>query len=83
VGTAAKETLPDPSQTNETDPEILPKAGVTTDKVSTPEGDAAYASEEGEGDNISGNKELRDEVEHKDENNSTRLKVPLHTPTAE
>ena len=35
-------------------------------------------SEEGEGDNISGNKELRDDAEHEDENNSKRLKVPLN-----
>ena len=35
-------------------------------------------SEEGEGDNISGNKELRDGAEHEDENNSKRPKVPLN-----
>ena len=35
-------------------------------------------SEEGEGDNISGNKELRDEPEHEAENNSKRPKVPLN-----
>jgi hypothetical protein len=50
------------------DPEILPFAGDTTDKVNTPEGDIAEISldhtlsEEGEGDNISGNKELRGET---------------------
>jgi len=54
--------LPDPSQTKETNPEILPKAGEMTGKVTTPEGyveDASLdytLSEEGEGDNISGNK---------------------------
>ena len=35
-------------------------------------------SEEGEGDNISGNNELRDDAEHEDENNSKRLKVHLN-----
>ena len=35
-------------------------------------------SEEGEGDNISGNKELRDELENEDENNSKRPEVPLN-----
>ena len=60
----------------------------TTDKVNTPEGDVAEVSldftlsEEGEGDNISGNKELRCEIEHEDETNSKRPKVPLHPPTA-
>jgi hypothetical protein len=46
------------------DPEILPDAGDTTDKVNIREGDIAEISldqtlsEEGEGENISGNKEL-------------------------
>ena len=40
-------------------------------------------SEEGEGDNISGNKELRDEAEHEDENNSKRPKVPLNPVATE
>ena len=39
-------------------------------------------SEEGEGDNISGNKELRGDAEHEDETNSKRPKVPLRPPTA-
>jgi hypothetical protein len=39
-------------------------------------------SEEGEGDNIRGNKELREEGEHEDENNSKKPKVPLPPPTA-
>ena len=45
------------------DPEILPDSE-TPDKVTTPEGDISEVSldytltEEGEGDNISGNKEL-------------------------
>ena len=38
--------------------------------------------EEGEGDNTSGNKELRDEGEHVDKNNPKRPKVHLHPPTA-
>ncbi len=40
-------------------------------------------SEEGEGDNISGNKELRDEAEHEDENISKRLKQPLNAEDRE
>ena len=57
-----------------------------TDKVTTPEGDVANVSlyytlsEEREGDNISGNKELRDAKEHEDENISKRPKVPLPPP---
>jgi hypothetical protein len=39
-------------------------------------------SEEGEGDNISGNKELRGEGEHEDETNSKRPKVFLIPPIA-
>jgi hypothetical protein len=80
--------LPDPTQIPETDPKILPDS-VTTHKVTTPEGDVAEASldytlsEEGEGDNISGNKELRDEAEHEDENNSKRLKQPLNAKATE
>jgi hypothetical protein len=76
--TTKKDTLPDPTQIPETDPEILPD--ITADKVTTPEGDVAEASmdytlsEEGEGDNISGNKELRGEAQHEDENISKRLK---------
>ena len=61
----------------------------TSDKVNTPEGDVAEVPldftllEEGEGDIISGNKELRGETEHEDERNSKRPKVPLQPPTAE
>jgi hypothetical protein len=40
-------------------------------------------TEEEEGDNISGNKELRDDTEQEDDTNSKRLKVPLHPPSAE
>ena len=61
----------------------------TTNKVNTPEEDVAKVSldftlsEEGEGDNISDNKELRDETKHEDETNSKRPKVPPHPPTTE
>jgi hypothetical protein len=86
----AKYTLPtQASQNKETDPEILPEAGQLTKKQITPEGDVAEVSqdytlsEEGEGDNISGKKELRDEAQHEDENNSKRPKVPLHPDIAE
>ena len=71
------------------DPEELPNAVDTIDKLNTPEGDAANVSldftlsEEGEGDNISGNKDFRGESEHEDETNSKRPKAPLHPPTAE
>ena len=69
---ASKDTLPDPTQIPAKDPEILHETA-TTDKITTPEGEVAEVSmdytlsEEGEGDNISGNKELRDEAEHEDE----------------
>ena len=70
------------------DPEILLDSE-TPYKVTTPEGDVAEVSldytltEEGEGDNITGNKELRDEAEHEDENNSKRLKLPLNPDAPE
>jgi hypothetical protein len=70
------------------DPEILPDSE-TPNKVTTPKGDVAEVSldytltEEGEGDNISGNKELRDEAEHEDENNSKRLKQALNPDAPE
>ena len=66
--------------TNIEDPELLP------DKVTTPEGEVTELSqdfppsEEGEGDNISGNKEIRDLKDNEDENNSKRVKVPSPTP---
>ena len=84
ANTTTKDKLPDPSQIPAVDPEILPEAEQTTDKVTTPEGDVAEVSldytltDEGEGDNINGNKELRDGAEHEDENNSKRTKVPLN-----
>jgi hypothetical protein len=71
------------------DPDVLPYAVDTTNKVNTPKGYVAEAylditlSEEGEGDNIIGNKELRGEAEHEDETNSKRPKVHLHPPTLE
>ncbi len=51
-------------------------------KENTPEGDVAdisqyyTLSDEGEGENISGNKDLRDEQDIEDETNSMRPKVP-------
>jgi hypothetical protein len=69
-----------PTGTQAEDPEILP------DKVTTPKGDVTELSqdftlsEDGEGDNISDNKELRKEGDDEDENNSKRAKVPLQTP---
>ena len=84
VNTTTKDKLPDPSQIPAVDPEILPEAEQTIDKVTTLEGDVAEVSldytltDEGEGDNISGNKELRDEAEYEDENNFKRPKVPLN-----
>ena len=64
------------------DPEILPY------NVTTPEGEIIELSqdftlsEEGEGDNIGGIKELRKNGDDEDENNSKRAKVPLRTPAA-
>jgi hypothetical protein len=84
ANTTTKDKLPDPSQIPAVDPEILPEAEQTTYKVTTTEGDVAEVSldytltDEGEGDNINGNKELRDGAEHEDENNSKRTKVPLN-----
>ena len=63
MGATSKGTLPDPNQTKEVDPEILPEARGTTEKVTTPERDVAKIpldytlAGEGEGVNISGNKE--------------------------
>ena len=59
--TSTNDKLPNPSQTPAVDPEILPEAE-TPNKVTTLKGDVAEVSldytlsEEGEGDNISGNK---------------------------
>ncbi len=39
-------------------------------------------SEEGEGDKISGNKELRNDGDNEDGNNSKRAKESLQSPTA-
>jgi hypothetical protein len=57
--------------------------------VTTLEGDGIELSQdftlsdEGEGDNISSNKELRKKGDDEDQNNSKRAKVPLQTPAAE
>ena len=65
------------------DPEIFP------DKVTTPEGEVTELSQdftlldEGEGENISGNKELRYGKDTEEENNSKRAKVPPPTPATE
>ena len=88
--TAPKANLPDPTQTKDKDPEILPDTA-ETEKVTTPEGDVAEISMdytlseegEGEGDNISGNKELRGETANEDETDSKRLKQPLNTEGTE
>ena len=59
------------------------------EKVTAPEGDVADVSpdytlsEEGEGENISGNKELRNEADLEDESSSKRPKVPLSPATKE
>ena len=72
-----------PIGTQTEDSEILPE------KVTTPEGEVTelsqdyILSEEGEGDNISGNEELRKEKNDEDENTSKRAKVPPQTPAAE
>ena len=88
-GTTSTGTQPDPTQTVMLDPEILPKARDMTARADTREGDVAKVSldftlsEEGKGDNISGNKLLRGSAEHEDETNSKRPKVPLYPPTSE
>jgi hypothetical protein len=72
-----------PTRTQTADSEIL------LEKVNTPEGDASEISQdftlsvEGEGDNISGNKELRKEGDDEDENISKRAKGPPQAPAAE
>ena len=82
-----RDTAPkDPTGTSLENPEILPESGKTTDKVNTLKRDVAEISqdytlsEEGEGDTISGNKELRNEGETEDKNNSKRANGPLHPP---
>ena len=65
------------------DLEILPEITQTEDNGDTPEEKAAEISldyiltEEGKGDNISGNKEKRNDGDTKDETNMKRPKVPL------
>ena len=57
--------------------------------MTTPEGEVTdlsqdyTLSEEGEGENISGNKELRDDKDAEEENNMKRAKGPQHTPETE
>ncbi len=69
--------------------EILLEVGIPKEKANTPAGDVAEASldytlsEEREGDNISGNKEIREDGDHEDKNNSKRPKEPLHPINAE
>jgi hypothetical protein len=78
-----------PTGTRTEDQEILPEASATPKKENTPEGEASEIpqdfalSEEGEGDTISGNKELRKEGDDEDENNSKRAKGPPQAPAAE
>ena len=72
-----------PTGTQTEDLEIL------LEKVNTPKGEVTELSqdytlsEEGEGNNINGNKELRKEGDDEDENNSKRAKVPPQTLATE
>ncbi len=81
--------MPKADKDKHQDPEHLPGAEYPTNGVYTPEDDMAEGSadftlsEEGEGDNLSGHKELLEESEHEDESNSKRPKVPLHPLAAE
>jgi hypothetical protein len=65
------------------DLEVPPDLEVTSTTATNIDGDIAAASvdftlsEEGEGDIINGNKELRTEGDDEDETNSKRPKVPL------
>ena len=76
-----------PTETLLEDQEVLPNARQIPYNVQTQEGDAANISldytlsEEREGDNISGNKELRKDGADEDENNSKKAKGPLQTET--
>jgi hypothetical protein len=84
----ANTTPKDPTGTLPEDPKILPEAGETTEKSNTPEGNVAEISkdctlsEEGEGGNISSNKQLWNDGDNEDENNSKRAKGPLQSPIA-
>ncbi len=70
---------PSSTGTNIEDLELLPY------KVTIPEGEVTELSQDftlsdgGEGDNISGNKELRDDKDIEEENSSKRVKVPPQT----
>ncbi len=71
-------TLVVASPAKEIDPEILLEAGEKTENITTSEGGVIEASmdytlsEEEEGDNINGNKQLRELYDNEDENNSQR-----------
>ena len=77
-----KKTLNNSAQPPLADPEILPEITQTKDNADTPEGKATDISldytltEEGKGDNISGNKEKRNNGDTEDETNMKRPKVP-------
>ena len=78
-----------PQRPHSKDLEVLPNACEIPNNVQTPEGDAANTSldytlsEEGEGDNINDNKELRKNGEDEHDNSSKRAKVPLPTEPIE
>ena len=65
------------------DLELLPDKEPTPDGEDTEFSQDFTISEEGEGDNISGNKELRDDKDTEDENISKRVKVPPQPTTTE
>jgi hypothetical protein len=78
-----KEALNNSAQQPLADPEILPDITQTEDNVDTPVGNVADISldytltDEGKGDNISGNKEKRNDGDTEDETNLKKPKVPL------
>jgi hypothetical protein len=78
-----------PTKTPNEDPKILLDATKTPDNIQTPEEEATNVSydytlsEEGEGDNIIGNKELHKDGTDEDENNLKRAKGLLQIETAE
>ncbi len=78
-----KEALNNSAQPPLADPEILPETTKTEDNAYTPEEKVAEISldyiltEEGKGDNISGNKQKRNNGDTEDETNMKRPKVPL------
>jgi hypothetical protein len=88
IDTDAHATI-DAEQDRNQDPEVLPEVEDPENILNILEGDTAEGSidltltKEGEKDNISGNKELRDHTKHEDETNSKRPKVPLQPPSAQ